>query len=224
MNGRTVAKPMSVENDERNLRVSIVEDDIEIRAYLAQLVSKAKHISLVSDHGDASEAIPIIVREAPEIVLMDIHLPGMNGIECTRILKQKLPAVQILMLTIYEDSEMIFESLKAGASGYLLKRTPGAKVLEAMREVQRGGSPMSSHIARRVVQYFNENRSRAPEVDQLTDRERAVLGSLARGQLYKEIAAELGMSLDTVRKHLQNIYHKLHVHTRTEAVVKFLAH
>jgi DNA-binding NarL/FixJ family response regulator len=132
--------------------------------------------------------------------------------------------VQILMLTIYEESEMIFESLKAGASGYLLKRTPGAKVLEAVREMQRGGSPMSSHIARRVVQYFNENRSRAKEVDQLTDRERAVLGSLARGQLYKEIAAELSMSLDTVRKHLQNIYHKLHVHTRTEAVVKFLAH
>src|SRR5688500_5424849 len=185
MNGRTVAKAMPLENDERNLRVSIVEDDVEIRAHLAQLVSKAKDISLVSDHGDALEAIPVILREAPEIVLMDINLPGMNGIECTRLRKQKLPAVQILKLTIYEDSEMIFESLKSGASGYLLKRTPGAKVLEAMREVQRGGSPMSSHIARRVVQYFNENRSRAPEVDQLTDRERSVLGSLARGQLYK---------------------------------------
>ena len=183
MNGRKVAKSMSVKNDERNLRLAIVEDDIEIRAHLVQLVSKAKHISLVSDHGDAAEAIPTILREAPDIVLMDINLPGMNGIECTRILKQKLPAVQILMLTIYEDSEMIFESLKAGASGYLLKRTPGAKVLEAVREMQPGGSRMSSHTARRVVQYFNENRSRAKEVDQLTDRERAVLRSPAPGRL-----------------------------------------
>ncbi|MGZ8920215.1 MAG: response regulator transcription factor [Limisphaerales bacterium] len=213
---------MSAESDGKKLRVSIVEDDNEIRAHLAQLIAKARWFSLVSDHGVASEAIPAILKEAPEIVLMDINLPGMNGIECTRILKQKLPAMQILMLTVFEDSELIFESLKAGASGYLLKRTPSAKLLEALQEVHQGGSPMSSSIARRVVQYFKDDRKRAPEIDQLTDRERAVLGSLARGQLYKEIAEALGMSIDTVRKHLQSIYHKLHVHTRTEAVVKYL--
>jgi DNA-binding NarL/FixJ family response regulator len=213
---------MADENERRVLSISIVEDDSEIRAHLADLIGKANGFSLVSDHPAAAEAIPIILREEPDVVLMDLNLPGMSGIECTRLLKQKLPAVQILVLTIYEDTETIFESLKAGASGYLLKRTPGPRLLEAIWEMHEGGSPMSSHIARKVVQYFSENQQRTPEIGQLTPRERAVLELLSRGQLYKEIADSLNMSLDTVRKHLQSTYHKLHVHTRTEAVVKYL--
>lgn len=217
-----VAEYMAREDERRELRVSIVEDDSEIRTHLAQLIAKAKGFSLVSGHPNAVEAIPIIVREQPDVVLMDLNLPGMNGIECARTLKQKLPGLQILVLTVYEDSEMIFESLKAGASGYLLKRTPVPKLLEAIREIHQGGSPMSSHIARKVVQFFNENKERSPQIGKLTERERAVLELLSRGQLYKEIADSLNMSLDTVRKHLQSTYHKLHVHTRTEAVVKYL--
>ncbi len=213
---------MPRERQPQGLGVSIVEDDAEIRSHLAQLIGKSPGFFLVSQHQDAKEAIEVIQLEKPDVVLMDINLPGMSGIECTRALKERIPALQILMLTIYEDSEMIFESLKAGASGYLLKRTPGAKLLEAIRDVHQGGSPMSSQIARRVVQFFNGQRMRSDEVNQLTERERAVLELLARGQLYKEIADGLGMSLDTVRKHLQNTYHKLHVHTRTEAVVKYL--
>ena len=215
-------RQMSGQHLGQDLRISIVEDDGEIRAHLVQLIARAKGFSLVSEHHQATEAIEVVQREKPDVVLMDINLPGMSGIECARILKQSIPDLQILMLTVYEDSEMIFESLKAGASGYLLKRTPGAKLLEAIREVHEGGSPMSSHIARRVVQYFSETQKRSLEVAQLTERELAVLDLLARGQLYKEIADRLGMSLDTVRKHLQNTYHKLHVHTRTEAVVKYL--
>lgn len=219
---RKVGALIPGENNQRDLRISIVEDDGEIRSHLAHLVGQAPGFLVVSDHHNAESAIPAISKEQPDVVLMDINLPGMSGIECARLLKRNSPSLQILMLTIYEDSEMIFESLKAGASGYLLKRTPGAKLLEAIREVHSGGSPMSSHIARRVVQYFSQGQGRGPECELLTDRERAVLELLARGQLYKEIADALGMSLDTVRKHLQNIYHKLHVHTRTEAVVKYL--
>jgi DNA-binding NarL/FixJ family response regulator len=222
MERRRVAQNMSGKDERRELRVSIVEDDSEIRTHLAELIAKAKGLSLVSDHPNAGEAIPIILREQPDVVLMDLNLPGMSGIECARALKQKFPAVQILVLTIYEDTEMIFESLKAGASGYLLKRTPGPKLLEAIREMHQGGSPMSSHIARKVVQFFNDNQGKSTELGQLTPRERAVLDLLSRGQLYKEIADSLNMSLDTVRKHLQSTYHKLHVHTRTEAVVKYL--
>ncbi len=221
MRARTVVQFMPVKNDDRSLRVSVVEDDGEIRAHLVQLIAAANGFTLVSDHHEGGGAIETILQMQPDVVLMDINLPGMNGIECTRILKRQSPALQILMLTVYEDAEAIFESLNAGASGYLLKRTPSATLLEAIREVHEGGSPMSSQIARRVVQHFSQG-NRKPEIEQLTDRERAVLDLLARGQLYKEIADQLGTSLDTVRKHLQNIYHKLHVHTRTEAVVKYL--
>src|SRR5688500_238650 len=164
----------------------------------------------------------MIPASPAQVVVMNINLPCISGIEATRALKQNMPALLIVMLTVYEDSELIFESLKAGASGYLVKRTPGPKILEALREVRGGGSPMSSQIARTVVQHFNDSGRRNPELEQLTQRERAVLDALARGQLYKEIADSLSMSLDTVRSHLQHIYQNLHVHTRTEAVVKYL--
>ena len=163
-----------------------------------------------------------IPRERPDVVLMDIQLPGLSGIDCVRTLKASVPEVQFLMLTVYEDSEQIFQSLQAGASGYLLKRTASAQLLEGIRDVHAGGSPMNSHIARKVVQFFNQRQKAAPELESLTVREKEVLELLARGQMYKEIATKLGITLDTVRKHLQSTYQKLHVHSRTEAVVKFL--
>jgi DNA-binding NarL/FixJ family response regulator len=204
------------------LRISIVEDDDEIRAHLAFMLSNAEGFSVVSQHRQGEEAMNAILQAPSDVVLMDINLPGMSGIECARQLKIKLPALQILMLTIYEDADLIFESLKAGASGYLLKRTPAAKLMEAIREVHQGGSPMSSQVARKVVQYFNPPKGKSKDMERLSARESEVLDQLARGRLYKEIADTLGVSIDTVRKHLQSIYQKLHVHTRTEAVVKYL--
>ena len=208
--------------DTQSLKVSIVEDDEDIRANLAHLISRAPGFQLASMHGCAEEALEEIPRVAPSVVLMDINLPGMSGIDCVRHLKSELPQVQIVMLTIYEDSDQIFQSLRAGASGYLLKRTPGKIILESLRDVVSGGSPMNSHIARRVVQFFNQISQPDSELATLSAREREVLEHLSRGQLYKEIADHLGISLDTVRKHLQSIYQKLHVHSRTEAVLKYL--
>lgn len=204
------------------VRVAIVEDDDEIRAHLALLIARAPGFELTGQFASGEEALNQIPGHPTDVVLMDIQLPGMSGIECVHALKQVLPAVQMLMLTIYEDSEQIFQSLQAGASGYLLKRTPSAQLLEAIRDVRAGGSPMNSHIARKVVQYFNQRQNAAPELQTLSPREREVLDLLARGQLYKEIAGRLGVSMDTVRKHLQSIYQKLHVHSRTDAVVKYL--
>ena len=207
----------------RPLQVSIVEDDEEIRAHLALLISQAADLVLSSAHGSAEEAVRTIPEKVPDVVLMDINLPGMSGIECARTLKDQFPTLQILMLTVYEDGDRIFESLKAGASGYLLKRTPGPRLLEAIRDVHEGGAPMTSQIARKVVQHFNHPPAgNAAACAVLSAREREVLEQLARGRLYKEIAESLKVSLDTVRKHLQSIYQKLHVHTRTEAVIKFL--
>jgi len=213
---------MTARAETSTLGVSIVEDDEDIRANLVHLIKRAAGFRLVSDHASAEEALAQIRQAVPEVVLMDIHLPGMSGIECVRRLKSELPQIQIVMLTVYEDSDQIFQSLRAGASGYLLKRTPSAKILEAIREVQAGGSPMNSHIARKVVQFFNQVSKPASHLETLSDREKEVLDLLSRGQLYKQIADNLGITLDTVRKHLQSIYHKLHVHSRTEAVVKYL--
>ena len=214
---------MSLQPDHSSrLRVSIVEDDEDIRTHLADLISRSKGFEVVGQHGSAEEALEQVPQRSPDVVLMDINLPGLNGIQCVRALKTRLPEVQILMLTIYEDSDRIFESLMAGASGYLLKRTPSAQLLEAVRDVSAGGSPMNSQIARKVVQYFNQQSKVTPELESLSARELEVLELLACGRLYKEIFDKLGITLDTVRKHLQSIYGKLHVHSRTEAVVKYL--
>lgn len=213
---------MTARADIAALKVSIVEDDPDIRANLVHLVGKAAGFCLASEHETGEEALKQLSDAAPDVVLMDINLPGMSGIECVRRLKSELPDLQIVMLTIYEDSDQIFQSLRAGASGYLLKRTPGAKILESLRDVYAGGSPMNSHIARKVVQFFNQISQPASHLEALSDREKEVLGLLSRGQLYKQIADNLGITLDTVRKHLQSIYQKLHVHSRTEAVVKYL--
>jgi DNA-binding NarL/FixJ family response regulator len=155
-------------------------------------------------------------------VLMDINLPGMNGVECVRQLKQLLPQLQVMMLTVYEDTENIFNALAAGASGYLLKRTSQARLLEAIRDVQRGGSPMTAHIARKVVQSFQRTATSAPPTGNLSEREQQVLDLLSQGLIYKEIADKLGISYETVHTYIRRIYEKLQVRTRTEAVAKFL--
>jgi DNA-binding NarL/FixJ family response regulator len=206
----------------QTIRISIVDDDPDIRSHLATLVSETPGLQLISVYPSAEEALKALPSTRSDIVLMDINLPGMSGIDCVRALKPIIPDIQILMLTVYEDTESIFESLKAGASGYLLKRFPGQKIIEAIHDALNGGAPMSGQIARKVVQYFNDQERRKSELEDLSARERQVLKELAEGRPYKEIADILNVSIDTVRKHLQSVYQKLHVHNRTEAVVKFL--
>ena len=207
---------------DQTLSVSVVEDDEEIRSNLVRLISKSAGFRLSGEYGSAEEALKQLPAAVPQVLLMDINLPGMDGIECVRRLKSEHPGIQIVMLTVYEDGDQIFQSLRAGASGYLLKRTPGSKILESLRDVRSGGSPMNSHIARKVVQFFNQLSTPDAEMGTLSTREREVLDHLSRGEMYKEIADRLGISMDTVRKHLQSIYQKLHVHSRTAAVLRYL--
>jgi DNA-binding NarL/FixJ family response regulator len=206
------------------IAVSIVEDDRRVRESLAILVNGAENTRCVSSHATGEEALEIIPQKKPDVVLMDINLPGMNGIECARKLKALMPRLQILMLTMYEDDEKVFQSLVAGASGYLVKRTSPADVLKAIDEVQSGASPMSGKIARTVVEYFQKLQGAAPQPGEqyLSKREEEILNLLAKGYRYKEIADALSIGYETVRSHLKNIYDKLHVHSRTEAVVKYL--
>lgn len=217
-----VALSQLSESKAMSIKVSIVEDDEGVRESLAALINDAEGFECVSDHATAEEAIRQIPEKKPDVVLMDINLPNMSGIECVRKLKELVPQTQIMMLTMYEDGDQIFNSLMAGASGYLLKRTPHAKLLEAIHEVQRGASPMSGKIARVVVQYFQEKSQPNSEAQSLSKREHEILDLLAKGYRYKEIADALSISFDTVRSHLRNIYEKLHVSSRTEAVVKYL--
>lgn len=204
------------------IRVSLVEDDNDVRQSLAMLLNGSDGFQCVSNHRSTEEALVGIPVAKPDVVLMDINLPGKTGIECVRQLKARHPDVLYLMLTMYEDANLIFQSLTAGASGYLLKRTPPAKLLEAIGEARDGGAPMSSKIARIVVQHFQNQKAPASELTTLTPREREVLDLLSKGHRYKEISDTLSISFDTVRAHLRNIYDKLHVRSRTEAVVKYL--
>jgi len=203
------------------IKVSIIEDDDWIRENLAARIRQTAGFQCVGSCRSAEQALSEVPRNAPDVILMDINLPKMNGIECVRQLKALIPTAQILMLTVYEDSDKIFNSLLAGASGYLLKRTPQAEILEAIAEVHRGNSPMTGHIARKVVQYFNQRGTAGSDVEKLSKREREVLDHLARGVPYKEIAGELSVSIDTIRVHIKGIYGKLHVHSRGEAVAKY---
>jgi DNA-binding NarL/FixJ family response regulator len=204
------------------INIAIVEDHDDIREGLAVLINSAAGFRCVAAYSCAEAALEELTQLEPDVVLMDIGLPGMSGIECIQKLKAQHPQMQIMMLTVYEDDDKIFNSLKAGATGYILKKTPPAQLLEAIQDLHHGGSPMSSQIARKVVQAFQQNHQPAPPPEQLSRREQEILSYLAKGHLYKEIAATLHLSVETVRTHLRNIYEKLHVRTRTEAVVKYL--
>ena len=203
------------------ITVSIVEDSEKLRGTLARVLNRADGFRCVSQYGSAEDALKDLPNARPDVVLMDINLPGINGVECVRQLKKILPDIQIMMLTVYEDTENIYDALTAGASGYLLKRTSGPELLNAIREVQRGGSPMTAHIARKVVQSFQKNAPAQP-AENLSEREQQVLDLLSQGLMYKEIADKLQISYETVHTYIRRIYEKLRVRTRTEAVAKFL--
>lgn len=206
-----------------SISVSIVEDDSEARKVLAGWIKRAEGMRCVGEHGSAESALVTLPQENPSVVLMDINLPGMNGVECVRRLKLTLPTTQFVMLTVYEDADHIFNALAAGATGYLLKQTPRQELLAALKDVNHGGSPMASNIARRVVQSFQHTSSMVKESDQLSAREQEVLNLLARGFLYKEIAESLNISVATVNTYIRRIYEKLHVRSRSQAVAK-IAH
>jgi DNA-binding NarL/FixJ family response regulator len=206
------------------IRVSIVEDSRGTRESLTELLGRASTLRCVGAHPNGEEALRAIPEEQPDVVLMDINLPGMSGIECVARLKQNNPKLQVLMLTTYEESDLIFDSLRRGASGYLLKNLPPSELIQAVEQVHAGGAPMSMQIARKVVNHFQQIQKPRSEVEKLTKREHEILALLAKGYLYKEIADQLSITLSTVRAHLHTVYEKLHVQSRTEAVVKFLGH
>jgi DNA-binding NarL/FixJ family response regulator len=203
------------------IKVAIVEDDSGFREGLAFMINGTAGFRCVGSYPNAEVALKQMPREWPDVVLMDINLPEMLGIECVSKLKEMRPALHIVMLTVYLDNEQIFNSLKAGASGYLLKKTPPAKILEAIADVHAGGAPMSNTIARKLVVFFQQQKT-SDDAKNLTDREREILTYLSQAKQYREIGAILGISALTVRTHIRNIYEKLHVRSRTEAVLKFL--
>ncbi|MBL7732876.1 MAG: response regulator transcription factor [Chitinophagaceae bacterium] len=203
------------------ITVAIIEDIKEIKEGLELLIDSSEGFSCIKTFATGEEAIKDLPAVCPDVVLMDINLPGINGIEAVRNLKTKCPTTQFIMSTVYEDDENIFESLKAGASGYLLKKTAPSKILDSIMEVYHGGSPMSSQIARKVIASFQQKKS-IDETDILTNREKEILKLLSKGLRYKEIAAELSISMDTVRTHTRHIYEKLQVQSRTEAINKIM--
>jgi DNA-binding NarL/FixJ family response regulator len=209
-------------NSSSPIKVAIVEDDAGVRESITVLINGTPGFKCISAFPNAETALKQLPLNWPDVVLMDINLPEISGIECVAKLKAIKPALQVIMLTVYMDNEKIFKSLMAGASGYLIKQTAPVQVLDAITEVHRGGSPMSSQIARKVVQYVQQQGTTSEETANLSKREYEILSHLAKGYQYKEIADMLGISVLTVRNHLRNIYEKLHVRSRTEAVVKFL--
>src|SRR5712672_1709233 len=209
-------------NENVSISVSIVEDDAQARQILSDWIRRTDGFRFVSEHGSAESALAGLPKENPTVVLTDINLPGLNGIECVRRLKSVLPQVQFVMLTVYEDADHIFHALTAGATGYLLKQTPRNELLAALRQVHSGGSPMTSNIARKVVQSFQQRSAHTfADGAELSPREHEVLDLLARGYLYKEIAESLSISLPTVNTYIRRIYEKLHVRSRAQAVAKY---
>ena len=202
------------------ITVAIVEDDPPARKIFASWIQRADGFRCVNEFSDAESALAALPDAAPNVVLSDINLPGLNGIECVRRLKPLLPQTQFVMLTVYEDADHIFQALAAGASGYLLKQVPRAELLAALKDVHAGGSPMTSKIARKVVQAFQPNRQPGDETAELSPREQELLDLLARGYLYKEIADAMKISVGTVNTYIRRIYEKLHVRSRSQAVAK----
>jgi DNA-binding NarL/FixJ family response regulator len=204
-----------------NIRVAIVEDDAPVRENLARLIGEARGFECVATFASGELALEGLPRRAPDVVLMDINLPGISGVECARQLKSQAPDIQIVMLTVYDDSDRIFQALQMGASGYLLKRSTSAEILRAVQDVHGGGAPMSSYIARKVVQSFCRQGPSEKAGENLSKRETDVLDYVSRGYTNKEIADALGLSPETIRGYLKTIYSKLHVRSRTEAAMKF---
>lgn len=206
----------------QEIKIGIVEDNRDLRETLQQMVENAPGLRFVCAFSSAEDAIRGLPKNAADVVLMDIHLPFRSGIECTRRIKDLCPGLQVLILTVYEDSESIFDALKAGASGYLLKRSSPAEILAAIADVHLGGAPMSSQIARQVVASFQKTTpSLEPEGDPLSERETEVLGYITKGYTGKEIAEKMHVSINTVKTHLKHIYQKLHVRSRTEILLRF---
>jgi DNA-binding NarL/FixJ family response regulator len=203
-----------------SIRVSLIEDDAALRKAILGRIDGDRRFEIVSDYASAEAAIKQLPQDRPDVVLSDINLPGMSGIDCVRKLKPQMPATQFVMLTVYEDSERIFQALTAGATGYLVKRASRNELLEAIINVHRGESPMSSGIARKIVASFQ--RTEPAETDKLSPREKQVIELLAQGFLYKEIADQLQLSIPTVNGYIRSIYDKLQVHSRSQAVAKFL--
>jgi len=203
-----------------SITVAIVEDLDEVRDGLKNFLSLSKEFAVVDVYKTAEEAVYEIPKLKPDIVIMDISLPGMNGIECIRQVKDHSPTTQFMMFTVYENDEKVFEALKAGASGYLLKNTGLVQLVESLKELHDGGSPMSANIARKLVTLFRNNQKQTEAIEILSTRENEVLQLLTKGLLYKEIADQLSISVATVRQHIHHIYEKLHVQNRTEAINK----
>lgn len=207
------------------LDVCIVEDDAGLRSQLSLLVSSTQDLNLRGAFRTGEEALARIPVVKPDVVLMDINLPGMSGIECVAALRRVLPDLRIVMLTVYEDSGRIFDALKSGASGYLVKSSPPDQILEAIQDAFAGGAPMSSHIARKVVQYFYAPLPEARNTEEvsLSPREREVLDLLSKGLYYKEIADQLGIGVETVRTYVKNICQKMHVRSRIDAIARYIS-
>jgi DNA-binding NarL/FixJ family response regulator len=200
--------------------VIVVEDDTGLREQLLKVLASAPDIKCIGAYSTGEDALPEILQKRPDVVLMDIRLPGMSGIQCVSEVKKVIPDLQIIMVTIYEDSDRIFMALKAGASGYLVKSSPPEQLIAAIRDAYIGGAPMSIHIARKVVQHFHQVGPSDQESANLSPREQEVLDLLARGLIYKQIGSKLNIGVETVRTHVKNICQKMHVHGRLQAVAK----
>ena len=215
------------------IRIAVVEDDAGLRDTFQQIFGSVPDFRVVGGWADGESAVRQLPAKSPDVVLMDINLPGMSGIECLRQLKETLPKVRVIMVTVYDDNDSLFQSLVAGADGYLLKRATRLRLLDSVREIVSGGAPISPQMARRMVEYFHHLKEQGTDkpadavaasmdLRGLTAREQAVLAKLAEGFAPKEVATELGITWDTVRNHTTNIYTKLHVHSRSEAILKYL--
>ena len=204
------------------IRIALVEDDQKTRKALASLVARYPHICCIGIYPTGEAALREMPPAKPDVALVDINLPGINGIECVCHLKKLMPKLRVLMLTKYQESDLIFNSLRAGASGYLLKKKLTAELISAVEQVYEGGAPMSMQIARKVVDYFNRRKLPAADLEKLTPREQEVLALLANGVLYKEIGEKLGISYHTFRGYQRTIYEKLHIHSRTEAALMYM--
>lgn len=207
--------------DDNLITVAIVEDDAQVRHSLAGILKRSPGVACVGEYGNAEEAVREIPQVQPKVVLMDINLPGMDGVHCVRRLSELAPKTQVIMLTVFDDTDTIFNSLAAGASGYLLKPISAAQLLSAVKDVYAGGAPMTSDIARKVVQAFKQPAPATGETENLSSREQEVLDFLAQGYLYKEIAEQLNIAYGTVHTYIERIYKKLHVRSRSQAVAKY---